>query len=1133
MKLKRITLVNWYLIDPVDIDVEGHVAIIGENTAGKSSLLDAIQTILFGGNQNKISFNAESSANRIKNARSIKTYSLGYFKPEEPELPSEQYRLRDECFSYLALSFLHDTKGYINIFVGIESRASELNVEFPLLSVITAPRALSKEDFIIEHNDGSYTPLKPSEVLERLAIFKANSKEIVTIETEKKASDYMKLVARALSPSSLGHKIDPDRLASVLSNSIKLKGLDNVSKFVQNFILDPKPLDTRGIRSQQKQYEELQAEIEKITQQIESISGMSQKAGKAIRLFSRAQSYKWLSLEKRNEDISNEEYELGEINVGMGLGLEKLAGDLEEAESEIAELEPKINTLAIEIGKDDSQQKIENLSLQIENLEANLVTIQNSEGALLKILRGIQAEDYQVLNLSAALSCAENIESSLRDIDERVLADEYIVTYLKLIKDVENAIERVRNAVYPMRQRQSELYQKYDDLINAVSHKSPLKRDTSTLIGLLAQSGIEANPVCHLAHITNEEWQPAIEALIGGDSEALIVAEQDEEAAYKVYRQARKYGELSRVKIVKASRIKTLDNRDYSGTAAEFIESDNSIALKFLRYKVSRFLRVESDSQLKHERFAITKDGMLSNDLTVSGMRLSEEKKFTQDHQANIGLWKRKRADAESELIKCNKAIQSVPKIENTCRALTELIEEGKSVSFSDYKDSIDSISVKVKSLTDQRDSIDIGYLSGLINQKNTLEEQLLAPKKQSKELPGKIAKLEFQIESNRQKIIEFAQQSESINQQQKEVSSHFFFDAELNDEIQVKEEESQFDELVQNSNNTYQLAVEKHSDLKVDFGRFVEDSQEKGDYFPVFWTFKFTEQEHLPELRQLLNQQIDALQNENLTQHQKTADKARDSIVLMFRKDIVANLQGKFLEMREQIGMINAALRDKVLHNQRYELAASPDSSYSSLISYIRKTQKEDMEATNDLFDTIPDDVMETINEIIDSNTGNDYREYFNYDFVLTDLKSGQKTKLSKLLNSGSGGEKQTPLYIAISSALASAWKSDKGSDGAALALFDEAFNKLDAHNLKSAMGFMDDAGIQLVLAAPDNKEQDFKDAGVDTIIYITRDGEAVDLDIEVLGEKAKSISANNPLANETKLGELVDKEMELVDAG
>ncbi|WP_354268227.1 ATP-binding protein [Bradyrhizobium japonicum] len=51
MELRHLTMVNWHLFDVADIDVRGHVGVLGENRSGKSTILDMAQVVLTGGSR--------------------------------------------------------------------------------------------------------------------------------------------------------------------------------------------------------------------------------------------------------------------------------------------------------------------------------------------------------------------------------------------------------------------------------------------------------------------------------------------------------------------------------------------------------------------------------------------------------------------------------------------------------------------------------------------------------------------------------------------------------------------------------------------------------------------------------------------------------------------------------------------------------------------------------------------------------------------------------------------------------------------------------------------------------------------------------------------------------------------------
>ena len=117
-----------------------------------------------------------------------------------------------------------------------------------------------------------------------------------------------------------------------------------------------------------------------------------------------------------------------------------------------------------------------------------------------------------------------------------------------------------------------------------------------------------------------------------------------------------------------------------------------------------------------------------------------------------------------------------------------------------------------------------------------------------------------------------------------------------------------------------------------------------------------------------------------------------------------------------------------------------------------------------------------------------------------------------------GSGGEHQSPFYVAIGAALAAAYRLERDADGAmrggmALAVFDEAFSKLDVQNSVSALGFLDELGLQVLLAAPDEK-YGLMSEHMETIVNVYRDGATVHIDTDYLKSEARVLlTADNPV--------------------
>ena len=94
-QLTRIRLVNWHLFADTTITCQGTTYFIGVNGAGKSTILDAVQFALVGG-QRDVKFNQAALAN---SRRTLSSYVRG-------ELGTEGQRyLRGDCTGLVALEF--------------------------------------------------------------------------------------------------------------------------------------------------------------------------------------------------------------------------------------------------------------------------------------------------------------------------------------------------------------------------------------------------------------------------------------------------------------------------------------------------------------------------------------------------------------------------------------------------------------------------------------------------------------------------------------------------------------------------------------------------------------------------------------------------------------------------------------------------------------------------------------------------------------------------------------------------------------------------------------------------------------------------------------------------------------------
>lgn len=104
------------------------------------------------------------------------------------------------------------------------------------------------------------------------------------------------------------------------------------------------------------------------------------------------------------------------------------------------------------------------------------------------------------------------------------------------------------------------------------------------------------------------------------------------------------------------------------------------------------------------------------------------------------------------------------------------------------------------------------------------------------------------------------------------------------------------------------------------------------------------------------------------------------------------------------------------------------------------------------------------------------DFRTYLKFDLETTD-QNGSKQMLSQTLNTKSGGETQTPFYIAVLASFAQLYRiNDATSFGntVRLVVFDEAFNKMDSDRITESVRLLRKMGLQAIVCTPPDKVPD-----------------------------------------------------------
>ena len=237
-------------------------------------------------------------------------------------------------------------------------------------------------------------------------------------------------------------------------------------------------------------------------------------------------------------------------------------------------------------------------------------------------------------------------------------------------------------------------------------------------------------------------------------------------------------------------------------------------------------------------------------------------------------------------------------------------------------------------------------------------------------------------------------------------------------------------------------------------------------------------------------------LEESELPQYRTKIRAARESAMEQFQNDFLSRLKSSIEQVQDQVKNLNRALRQAQFGTDSYQFRVDRNPDYAEYYDMIMAPELMEGDITlfsaqfqekygpliDKLFSqiTMADDTQlnarkqSELQENIERYT--DFRTYLKFDLETTD-QNGSKQLLSQTLNTKSGGETQTPFYIAVLASFAQLYRvSDTSSFGntVRLVVFDEAFNKMDSERIIESVRLLRKMGLQAIICTPPDKVSD-----------------------------------------------------------
>ena len=1114
-KLERIHLVQFFLFEAQTLELDATSAIIAPNGAGKSALLDALQVVLLGGDRSRIRFNAQAGGSH--RARSIRDYCLGVYRS------GEDGRKRRTATTYISLVFRDEASGAA-LTAGIALGASADEPEHRQHGLYLLPGVALELDDHLERIKGKELPLEWTKFRELAArrCRDAGAKLELHTASERFVKDLL-LRLRA----APGAHPDVNAYRKAFQNALNLQRVEDVDLFVRTLVAEDRPTDIARFRALLDSFRQIKEKIEQVRLRIESAEQVGQQYGRIAAQAVRAASYRALAAEYARDLLAEQVDAAEEHQQRAAEALAATRRDLAQARSErdLAREEYDRANARLQGSQGYGEQA------QLDELAARdrdaLVRLKKELLRDIDFVRrqwqalgalGLPSVDANMLaqasatwnewfDAIAALDAEAALPWTAQAMHER--ARQALAVAAPLIGAVDgyarerhDALDKAQETLDGARRNQKRL----------AAGQAELNADVMRLLGYLQHEGIAAQPVCDLVRVKDATWQPAIEAYLRSNVEALLVAVADEERAVRLYRSLQGGRSIYGVKLALASQTRARGPvRVEEGSVAALLEGDNADALAFLRRQLGELRCVDSEAELIASRQGLTRDGLLAKGGSIERLRLPSAGELRIGASDNRARARALREDIESAQALVQRLQPEVERAEACRRGLARLAN-GEEIAQSLHERVLEhqGLEQRHRSAKESRASAldpDLFRLGEALREAKALwessglrVENLVGDEREATNaltacerlLEGLRAQQEPAARRATEAFADIDVDANRVERQREELDAKF---------ASLEERGKRCEDRARDSDTQLaKLLPEAWSAL----AQYARDHHLTLDFEPDQWR----------PARALLERELVQLRDTELVQYQHEADRAYDTAVETFRANVASALYDNFTRLRDQIHTLNRTLRASPAfsNNERYQFHYEVLPEFRDLHRFIQRAT--DVGGEDNLFGSageVPAAFRELIEDAgatraVAASPLDDYRRFFHFEVQIRQEDRVIGT-LSERMRSGSGGEHRAPLYVIAGAALAAAYgKSEAHPGGIGLILLDEFGDKIDAQNARATTNYLRSLGLQLVLAAPDTAQGTLSGV-LDSYIELFRDGDLLQAERIEVKEAAREL--------------------------